>query len=167
MLSDIKLIILDFDGVLTDNKVLLNEHGEEFVRCSRGDGIAFNALRKLKIKTIILSTEKNKVVSSRANKLQVTSIQGVANKQEALTSLMKENQLSKDEVAFVGNDINDINAMLLCNFTFCPSDSHELVKKVAKVVLTAKGGDAVMREILEKHFQVDLYRLLYLQTGER
>jgi|APSaa5957512535_1039671.scaffolds.fasta_scaffold88580_2 3-deoxy-D-manno-octulosonate 8-phosphate phosphatase (KDO 8-P phosphatase) len=160
-LSKIKLIVLDFDGVLTNNKVLLNEHGEEFVSCSRGDGIAFDALRKLQIKTIILSTEKNKVVSSRANKLQIDAIQGVTNKKEMLVELIKEDQLSKNEVVFIGNDINDINAMLLCKFTFCPSDSHKLVKKMAKIVLEAKGGDEIMREVLEGHFKIDLYKLLY------
>ena len=79
-LSEIKLIVLDFDGVLTNNKVLLNEHGEEFVSCSRGDGVAFDALRKMQIQTIILSTEKNKVVSTRAKKLQVQAIQNISNK---------------------------------------------------------------------------------------
>ena len=71
--SKLKLIVLDFDGVLTNNKVLLNNKGEEFVSCSRADGIAFDALKVLKVQTIILSTEKNKVVSSRAKKLQVES----------------------------------------------------------------------------------------------
>lgn len=160
-LSKIKLIVLDFDGVLTNNKVLLNEHGEEFVTCSRGDGIAFDALRKMQIQTIILSTEKNKVVSSRANKLQVQAIQNISNKKDKLLEIIDKNQLSKDEVVFIGNDINDINAMSLCEFTFCPSDSHELVKKIANITLRTKGGDGIMREILEEHFKVDTYKLLY------
>jgi 3-deoxy-D-manno-octulosonate 8-phosphate phosphatase (KDO 8-P phosphatase) len=160
-LSKIKLVVLDFDGVLTNNKVLLNEHGEEFVSCSRGDGIAFDALRKMQIQTIILSTEKNKVVSSRAKKLQVQAIQNISNKKDKLLEIIDEYQLSKDEVMFVGNDINDINAMLLCKFTFCPSDSHELVKKIANITLRTKGGDGIMREILEEHFKVDTYKLLY------
>ncbi len=160
-ISNIKLIVLDFDGVLTDNKVLLNEHGEEFVSCSRGDGIAFDALKKLEIETIILSTEKNKVVSSRAKKIQIKAIQGVSNKKDKLQGLIKDNQLNKDEVMFVGNDINDINAMSLCGLTFCPSDSHELVRRTAKITLKTKGGDGIMREILEKHFKINLYKLLY------
>jgi YrbI family 3-deoxy-D-manno-octulosonate 8-phosphate phosphatase len=157
----IKLIVLDFDGVLTNNKVFLNEHGEEFVSCSRGDGIAFDALRKLKIRTVILSTEKNKVVSSRAKKLQIDVMQNIVNKKDKLRELIEKYHLNKDEVVFVGNDINDINAMLLCGCTFCPRDSHELVKQVAKITLESNGGDEVMREILEKHFKVDTYKLLY------
>ncbi len=160
-ISKIKLIVLDFDGVLTNNKVLLNDQGEEFVSCSRGDGLAFDALRKLQVKAIILSSEKNKVVSSRAKKLQIEAIQDTVDKKDALAELMKKFQLNKDEVIFVGNDVNDINAMLLCGTSFCPSDSHELVKQKAKVILEAKGGDEIMREILEKHFKIDFYQLLY------
>ena len=107
------------------------------------------------------STEKNKVVSARAKKLQIKAIQAVGNKKEALLELMNQNQLTKDEVVFIGNDINDINAMNLCTSTFCPSDSHQLVKKTAKIILEAKGGEDIMREVLEKHFKIDLYKLLY------
>ncbi len=160
-ISKIKLFVLDFDGVLTNNKVLLNENSEEFVSCSRGDGIAFDALRSLNIRAIILSTEKNRVVSARAHKLQIEAAQGIVNKKDKLQEIISENQLKKDEVVFIGNDINDINAMSLCNLTFCPSDSHELVKKIANITLRTKGGDGIMREILEEHFKVDTYKLLY------
>ena len=159
--SKIKLIVLDFDGVLTNNKVLLNDQGEEFVSCSRADGIAFDALRILKVQTIILSTEKNKVVSSRAKKLQVECIQGISNKKMKLMELIKKYKLDRGEVLFVGNDINDISAMLLCELTFCPSDSHYKVKNIATVVLRTKGGEGVVREILETHFKLDLFELLY------
>ena len=160
--SKLKLIVLDFDGVLTNNKVLLNNKGEEFVSCSRADGIAFDALKVLKVQTIILSTEKNKVVSSRAKKLQVECIQGIENKKDKLMELIKKYKLDKDEILYVGNDINDISAMSLCELTFCPSDSHEAVKNIAKVVLKTKGGEGVIREILETHFKLDLYKILYI-----
>ncbi len=160
-LSKVKLIVIDFDGVLTNNKVLLNDQGEEFVICSRADGLAFDALRILKLKTIILSTEKSKVVSSRAKKLQVECIQGIANKKDKLMRLIKKYKLDRGEVLFVGNDINDINAMSLCELTFCPNDSHEKVKKIAKVVLKTNGGEGVMREILETCFQLDLHKVLF------
>jgi 3-deoxy-D-manno-octulosonate 8-phosphate phosphatase (KDO 8-P phosphatase) len=160
-ISKVKLFALDFDGVLTNNKVLLNENGEEFVSCSRGDGLAFDALRKLNIRAIILSTEKNRVVSARARKLQIEAVQGIVNKKDKLQEIINENQLKKDEVVFIGNDINDINAMSLCGITFCPSDSHQSVKEVVKVVLKSKGGDDIVREILEKHFKIDLYKFLY------
>ena len=160
-ISKIKLIALDFDGVLTNNKVLLNEFGEEFVSCSRGDGLAFDALRKLQVKVVILSTEKNKVVESRAKKLNVEAIHGLNNKKEALKKLMDSLQLNKDEAIFIGNDVNDIGAMSLCEVSFCPKDSHSLVLQRSSIVLESKGGDEIMREILEKYFKIDIYKLLY------
>jgi 3-deoxy-D-manno-octulosonate 8-phosphate phosphatase (KDO 8-P phosphatase) len=160
-ISKIKLFVLDFDGVLTNNKVFLNENGEEFVSCSRGDGLAFDALRKLNIQTIILSTEKNKVVSARAKKLKIEAIQAVKNKKDALLEILNQNQLAKDEVVFIGNDVNDINAMLLCGVTFCPIDAHQLVQETAMTILNSRGGDDVMREVLEKHFEINFYKLLY------
>lgn len=160
-ISKVRLFSLDFDGVLTNNKVLLNENGEEFVSCSRGDGLAFDALRKFGIQAIILSTEKNRVVSARACKLQIEAIQGVVNKKDTLQEIINEKQLKKDEVVFIGNDINDIDAMSLCSITFCPSDSHQSVKEIASIVLESRGGDDIIREILEKHFKIDLYKFLY------
>ena len=108
-----------------------------------------------------MSTEKNKVVSSRAKKLQVECIQGIENKKDKLMELIKKYKLDKDEILYVGNDINDISAMSLCELTFCPIDSHEAVKSVVKVVLKTKGGEGVVREILETHFKLDLYKILY------
>ena len=107
-LSKVKLIVLDFDGVLTNNKVLLNDQGEEFVSCSRADGIAFDALRILKVQTIILSTEKNKVVSSRAKKLQVECVQCIENNKDKFIELIKKFKLIKTKVLFVRNNINDL-----------------------------------------------------------
>ena len=82
--KSLDVIIFDFDGVLTNNKVLLDQDGKEWVVCHRGDGLAFDVFRKLNIRVCILSTEKNPVVAARAKKLQVPVIQGVSNKLEAL-----------------------------------------------------------------------------------
>jgi len=159
--NSIKLIVLDFDGVLTSNKVFINEHGEEFVECSRADGLAFDTLRMLQMNIIILSTEANKVVSSRADKLKVKAIQGVGNKKDVLSDIMRDQDLNKNEVVFVGNDVNDIDAMHLCGLTFCPSDAHALVKQKAKKVLKSIGGNGVMREIVEEHFELNIYNILF------
>ena len=83
-LSDIDLIFFDFDGVLTNNMVHLDENGKEFVSCNRADGIAFDVLRKLKKPAYILSTEKNLVVTARANKLKIPALQGVSDKVDEL-----------------------------------------------------------------------------------
>ena len=162
-LSKIKLVVLDFDGVLTNNKVLLNEHGEEFVSCSRGDGIAFDALRKMQIQTIILSTEKNKVVSARANKLKVKVVHGVDNKALAIKQFADEEKFDLKKILYVGNDVNDYNAMKLCGYTACPSDSHEIIKLNSTIVLNSKGGCGVAREIVEEVFRIDFNKILYAE----
>ena len=83
-ISEIDALIFDFDGVLTDNKVLVDKNGSEFVSCNRSDGLGFAAIRKLNKPAFILSTEKNQVVTARANKLDVTAIQGIKNKLQSL-----------------------------------------------------------------------------------
>ena len=89
-LKDLDALVFDFDGVLTDNRVFLNEDGNEFVSCHRGDGLAFNVLNTIGIKTFIISSEKNKVVSARAKKLEIQVIQGVENKVNTLIALEKK-----------------------------------------------------------------------------
>jgi 3-deoxy-D-manno-octulosonate 8-phosphate phosphatase (KDO 8-P phosphatase) len=157
----IDVIIFDFDGVLTDNSVYINNAGEEWVRCNRSDGLAFDAFRKLKKPIFILSSEKNKVVSARAKKLQVKVIQSIEDKVEAIGLIMKQTNSSLDKVLYVGNDINDYNAMELCGYTACPSDSHLLIKNISETILNSPGGGGVAREIVEDVFGLNLLDILY------
>ena len=159
--ADLDAVVFDFDGVLTDNKVLLNSDGDEFVICSRSDGLAFDALRKLNFPTLILSTEKNTVVQARAKKLQVPVIYGVGDKLVALNCYCYERNLLMERILFIGNDINDFDVMKACGFSLCPSDAHPMIKKNADRVLSKKGGDAVAREIVEQILGIDIYKILY------
>ena len=99
----------------------------EMVVCNRLDGIAFSALNKLNCLIYILSSEKNKVEEKRAKKIKVPVIQGVKNKSQTLKDLVKKNQIKLNEVCYVGNDINDFEAMKLCGFPICPADSHKKI----------------------------------------
>lgn len=144
-----KNIIFDFDGVLTDNRVFCDSNGNEFVACNRSDGLAFDVLKKLQYNLIILSTEKNLVVSSRARKLGIPVIQGVSNKKDELYRMVGEGVISLEHSMFVGNDLNDYRAMEACEYKCCPSDSHPLVMSICDFVLQSKGGDGVVREIAE------------------
>jgi len=92
ILSDFDLFVFDFDGVLTNNMVYINQDGKESVKCSRSDGLAFDVLRKLNISSYIISTEKNPVVEVRAKKLKVALLQGIDNKLEALKGLTEKHQ---------------------------------------------------------------------------
>jgi 3-deoxy-D-manno-octulosonate 8-phosphate phosphatase (KDO 8-P phosphatase) len=160
-INEVDVVIFDFDGVLTDNFVYLNDSGEEWVKCSRSDGLAFDVLRKLSKFVFILSTEKNKVVSERAKKLKVEVIQSIDNKLEAINFIMKQSNSSLDRTLYIGNDLNDYNIMKLCAHTACPSDSHVLIKDISKFVLNSRGGDGVAREIIEVVFGLNIIKILY------
>jgi 3-deoxy-D-manno-octulosonate 8-phosphate phosphatase (KDO 8-P phosphatase) len=161
LFKNIEVIIFDFDGVLTDNKVHINENGIESVTCSRSDGLAFDVLRKLKKPAYILSTENNIVIQARAKKIKIPAIQGVKNKVEAITKLAATNGYSLKNIAYVGNDLNDYLAMKSCGFSACPKDSHSKIKKISSVVLNTNGGDGVVRELLEDVFELDFIKILY------
>ena len=103
----IRLIAFDFDGVFTDNMVYVLQDGSEAVRCNRSDGIGLQKLKKLGIETVIISTESNPVVSARAQKLKIRCFQNCEDKRKTLENVAREIGISLDEVAFVGNDIND------------------------------------------------------------
>jgi 3-deoxy-D-manno-octulosonate 8-phosphate phosphatase (KDO 8-P phosphatase) len=157
----IDAIIFDFDGVLTDNLVYINQDGNESVCCNRSDGFAIDVLRKLKIPCYILSTEKNKVVKMRANKLQIEAIQGVNDKAKEVKNFSNLNNYKLDKVLYVGNDLNDYEAMKLCGYSVCPSDSHSEIKKIADIVLKSGGGKGVVREIVEDVLSINIIETLY------
>ena len=160
-LSDIEVFVFDFDGVLTNNLVHLSQDGKEWVSCSRSDGLAFDVLRKLKLPSYILSTEKNLVVAERAKKLKIQAFQGVKDKAVALKAFSKEYGYKMESILYVGNDLNDYEAMKLCGYSVCPSDSHNAIKEISDIVLEKAGGDGVVRELVEHVMGIDLIKILY------
>lgn len=164
-INDIDALILDFDGVLTNNIVHLDQDGNELVSCSRADGLAFDVLNELQKLCFILSTEKNYVVSARAKKLKIPVLQGVENKANSLIALAKENCLDINRILYVGNDLNDFEVMEMCGYSICPADGHNRIKKIATFTLKTKGGNGVVREILEEVFKLDIIEILYKKRG--
>lgn len=148
-LDSIKLIVYDFDGVMTNNKLFINQSGEEMIQVNRADGLGVSEIKKLGIGQIIISTEQNPVVSARANKLGIPCLQGIENKKMALIDYCKENDIDLKNVAYVGNDINDLEAMNLVGHSLCPADAHDSIKHVSKHVLKTKGGEGVIRELFD------------------
>ncbi|HEY5884020.1 MAG TPA: hypothetical protein VIT88_05000, partial [Pyrinomonadaceae bacterium] len=106
-----RLIAFDFDGVFTDNLVLVSQDGTESVRCWRGDGLGLRKLDRLGIISLILSTEPNPVVAARARKLDLRCIHGCDDKLTTLKKIAAEHDLDLSQVAFVGNDINDLECL--------------------------------------------------------
>ncbi len=149
-LKEIKLVFSDFDGVMTDNRVLIDETGKESVFVSRADGQAIHILRSLGIDLVIMSTETNSVVTRRAEKLKVECVQAVSNKGECLKEYCNRKSIPLQKVAYVGNDVNDYEAMCLAGVKIAPKDAYEVVIKIADYVTDTKGGYGVIREIAEK-----------------
>jgi 3-deoxy-D-manno-octulosonate 8-phosphate phosphatase (KDO 8-P phosphatase) len=145
-----KLIVFDFDGVLTDNRVLVFADGSEAVLCNRADGLAFDLFRREGIPTLILSTEKHPVVAARAQKLKTPCIHGVADKKSALEKYCAQADIKLNTVIYVGNDVNDLAVMQIVGHRVCPSDAHPRVRAICETVLHSRGGDGVARELAEK-----------------
>ena len=160
-LDNIDAFIFDFDGVLTNNHVLISESGKESVNCSRADGLAFDVLNKLNKPTYIISTEKNSVVEARAKKLKVPVLQGVNNKVEAMIELANLKSYNLENILYIGNDLNDYLVMQLCGYTACPADSHPKIKNVSGISLRRNGGDGVVRELLEEVLELYFIKILY------
>ena len=148
-LKNIKLIVYDFDGVMTNNKLFINQSGEEMVQVNRADGLGVSEIKKLGIEQMIISSEKNPVVSARAKKIDISFLQGVDKKEKILIEYCKKNNIDINTVAFVGNDVNDLNAMKIVGLTICPSDSAEQIKKISTIILQSAGGEGVVREIYD------------------
>ena len=124
IISCIRLIAFDFDGVFTDNMVYVFEDGSEAVRCSRSDGMGLQKLERAGISTIIISTEANPVVSARARKLKIRCIQNCPDKKAVLQDIARELKIDLDQIAFVGNDINDLACLECVGLPIVVQDAH-------------------------------------------
>lgn len=144
---NIKLLVYDCDGVLTDNRVLVDENGTESVFFHRGDGMAVSLIKQLGIRQIILSTEVNPVVRMRAAKLKIPVIHGVESKKEHLIQYCQENNIASEQVMFIGNDLNDIEVMQWCGIRGCPLDAEIEVKVNCHWISKKQGGYGVIRDL--------------------
>ncbi len=145
----VEAIVFDFDGVFTNNKVIVDENGKESVICNRADGLGIKMLRAKNIPMLILSTEANLVVKMRAQKLNLEVFQGIADKKEALLKLSKEKNINLKNTIYVGNDINDFEAMKMVGFPIAPKDANPSILRIAKYITKSKGGEGVIRELAD------------------
>ena len=147
--TDLDALVFDFDGVLTDNRVLVFSDGSEAVICNRADGLAFDHFRACDFRVHIISTETNPVVRARGAKLQVPVMDSVANKALAIAELCETEGYEAARLMFVGNDLNDLPAMAAVGYAVAVADAHPKVLDAADHNLTTRGGDGVAREIKE------------------
>jgi YrbI family 3-deoxy-D-manno-octulosonate 8-phosphate phosphatase len=148
-LSDIDLLVLDFDGVLTDNRVLIDEHGTEAVWCHRGDGWGIARLRDTGVEVVVLSTETNPVVAARCGKLRIEAIQSCDDKLEALKELAASRRLAPSRIAYVGNDANDIACLQWVGVPIAVADATVDVRRLCPLVSSRRGGHGAVREIAD------------------
>jgi len=148
-LACVELLLFDFDGVMTDNRVLVMQDGTEGVFCHRGDGLGIGQLREMGVAMAVLSTEMNPVVSARCKKLEIECIQGCADKRAKLQELARERSLDPAQIAFVGNDVNDLACMAWVGIPIAVADALPEVKRAARLVTSHPGGLGAVREITE------------------
>ena len=142
-----KIIVTDFDGCLTDDRVWLNQDGEEFVAANRKDGLAVKRLKNLGIEIVIASTETNKVVLARGNKMGVEVLQGLDDKAGAIEQYLKQKNITWNDVWYIGNDVNDLGAIERANLSICPADAVKRVRDNVDIVLKTNGGSGILSEI--------------------
>ena len=150
LMRRIRLVIFDFDGVFTDNTVIVSEDGTESVRCWRGDGLGLRQLEALGIATLVMSTEENPVVSARCRKLKIRCMQGVPDKGRALVGVLAELGLSAEQAAYVGNDINDSGPLQAVALPIVVQDAHPAVWSLARLRTDTPGGYGAVREVCDR-----------------
>jgi 3-deoxy-D-manno-octulosonate 8-phosphate phosphatase (KDO 8-P phosphatase) len=146
----IKLLVLDVDGTMTDSRITYSENGDEIKSFNVKDGLAIAAWRKLGRDVAIITGRKSQIVERRAMELRIEHFyQGVENKREVLQELLTKLDLTMENVAAIGDDLNDLSMLKAVKMSFVPRDSSSYVDKIADVILTKKGGDGAVREMIE------------------
>jgi YrbI family 3-deoxy-D-manno-octulosonate 8-phosphate phosphatase len=152
----IRALVMDFDGVMTDNRVSVDQAGHELVTCSRGDGMGIAQLKQYAIRIVVISTEKNPVVSARCEKLGIEYFQSVDSKIEVFKSWCSQNGMGTEDAVYVGNDINDLECMRVAGIAAAPSDAHPTVLLYNTIRLGMRGGMGAVREVCDAliaHFE--------------
>lgn len=147
--ATIAALVLDFDGVFTDNKVIVFQDGGEAVVCDRGDGWGIGQLKKTGLPLLILSTEPNPVVKARAEKLGLPYLQNIQDKWSALDAWLQERDIDPAQVVYIGNDANDLPCMTRVGCAVAPADAHPSAQAAAQIILQHNGGDGAIRELCD------------------
>ena len=148
-MGQVKAIAFDFDGVFTDNRVYVMQNGEEAVVCDRSDGMGISMLRAAGVPMVIISTETNPVVAVRGAKLKLKVLQGVEDKLPALEAWASGQGLTLAEVAFVGNDINDVDCLSAAGVGVVVADAYPVAVEASDMQLSRDGGRGAVREFAD------------------
>jgi N-acylneuraminate cytidylyltransferase len=147
--EQVGLLVLDFDGVMTDNRVWVDGQGRESVAAHRGDGWGLARLREAGVEVIVLSTETDPVVAARCGKLGLPVLQGLADKGAALQDLLRDREMEPGRVVYLGNDVNDLPCFPLVGCAVVVADAHPAATAQADLVLGRAGGQGAVRELCD------------------
>lgn len=147
--KNVRILGIDFDGVMTDNTVYVFEDGREAVRCSRLEGYGLRRAAATGVHCFILSTEANPVVSARARKLKIACVQDCADKVEAFMQMLAKHELTMSEAAFIGNDVNDLDLLKRVGLPVIVADAHEDLDALGAFRTQRRGGDGAVRELCD------------------
>jgi 3-deoxy-D-manno-octulosonate 8-phosphate phosphatase (KDO 8-P phosphatase) len=146
----IELIVLDVDGTMTDSRITYSQKGDEIKSFNVKDGLAIASWRKLGRQVAIITGRTSQIVERRAKELHIEHFyQGIENKKEVLESLLEKLDLNMENVAAIGDDLNDLQMLKTAEISFVPRDASAYVDRIANVILTKKGGDGAVREMIE------------------
>ena len=147
---EVKIVITDVDGVLTDGGMFFSENGEMLKKFNTRDGMGVELLRNHKIPVVIITRENSKIVLSRAKKLLIKeAFIGIKRKELLLPKICKKYQIKKNNVAYIGDDINDLEILKQVGFSASPRDGVSIIKKKSDYVCKSKGGEGVLREVAD------------------
>ena len=149
-IKKIKLIATDVDGVLTDGGMYYSSEGDVLKKFHARDGMAVSILKKNTIPTVIITKERNQIVKKWSSKMNIDKLfDGVKNKEEIVSKLCKSYGLSENNIAYIGDDVNDLEILKKTGFAATPKDGNMEVKKIVDYICKNRGGEGVLREICD------------------
>jgi len=146
----IKLLICDVDGTLTDGSIIYNDNSAELKSFSVKDGLILKLMPQLGIPVIFLTGRESSIVKRRAEELGALAIQGIDDKPSVIRNIQSERNLSAVECAYIGDDLNDYAAMMLCGYRACPNDAVREIREICNHVSPFNGGHGAGRDICER-----------------
>jgi len=154
ILRQIRLFATDVDGVLTDAGMYYSESGDEWKKFNTRDGMGIKLLQKAGLITAIVTQERTRLVARRAEKLAIPELhQGVMDKLSVIRAMAERHGISLRQIAYIGDDVNDMEALNAVGFSVTPADGLPQVRKIVDYVCRLKGGEGAVRELAEMILQ--------------
>ncbi|NPA55296.1 MAG: HAD-IIIA family hydrolase [Epsilonproteobacteria bacterium] len=160
----IELIVLDVDGTMTDGKIYYSNELEEFKAFNVKDGLMIKSWNMMGKKTAIITGKSSKIVQKRAQELDIQIVrQGIKDKKQELDGILEELGFGYNQVAFIGDDMNDYTLLQRVSLSFCPFDANERIQDIVKYRLHKKGGEGCVAEMIEMIIKRDKLEGQFLQ----